>query len=59
MKAIDIDVMLVQPLISAKAVAKRRDKTTGNTEYLLVWTGAAGEPHQVWYDESLVKKVED
>ncbi len=55
MKPIDLDVKLVQPLISAKAVAKRRNKTTGNAEFLLNWTGAAGETHEVWYDEAFVK----
>lgn len=59
MKEVNFNVFLVQPLIPAKATAKRRNKDTGRTEFLLSWTGAAGEPHEHWYDESLVKKVED
>mgnify|MGYP001024020477 CR=1 FL=1 len=58
MKPINLDVKLIQPLVSAKAVAKRRNKTTGEIEYLLVWTGAAGESHEHWYSETLVK-IED
>lgn len=55
MKPIDLDVKLIQPLISAKAVAKRRNKSTGQAEYLLTWTGAAGESHERWYSEDNVK----
>ncbi len=58
MKPIDLDVKLIQPLIAAKAVAKRRNKATGRTEFLLTWTGAAGDTHEVWYDEAFVK-IED
>lgn len=45
---------VVQPLVSGRAVAKRLDPVAQRWEYLIQWTGQAGELHEVWYPETRV-----
>jgi hypothetical protein len=47
--------VLVQRLVEGQAIAKRVNKQTGEREFLLRWQGTAGDVHEVWYPESVIK----
>lgn len=55
MKIINRVAVLVQRLVEGQAVAKRTNEETGEREFLLRWQGVAGEEHEVWYPESVIK----
>lgn len=46
---------VVQRMIEVQLVAKRFDPATLRWEYKARWTGQAGELHEVWYPETLIK----
>lgn len=55
MRTIHRQAVLVQRMVEGTAIARRRNTETGTLEYLLRWTGTAGEVHEVWYPERLIK----
>lgn len=55
MKQINREGYLIQRLVAVKIIAQRTNKTTGEKEYLLTWTGDAGELHERWYSESFIQ----
>ncbi len=46
---------IVQRLVEGQAIAKRIDATNQRWEYLVRWVGEAGDVHEAWYPETLVK----
>lgn len=46
---------VVQRMIECQIVAKRFDPANLLWQYLARWTGQAGELHEVWYSETVIK----
>lgn len=47
--------VVVQRMVECQIVAKRLDAANQRWEYLARWTGQAGDLHEVWYPETLIK----
>lgn len=54
MKTINRVAVLVQRMVEGIAIAKRVN-AAGEREFLLHWEGSAGEVHEQWFPESLIK----
>lgn len=52
---INRSAVVVQRMIACQVVAKRIDPLNQRWEYLARWVGEAGDLHEVWYPETLIK----